>query len=194
MDHILITSDKLKLMLSCEEMAHYKLSGAALEKDSPLERRLFAELLDDVKAISGFDAADDKIFIQLYPSRDGGAEIYITRLTGSGEKKSCAEGLIRFVSVAQFSCLTDMMRACVHMCTNLPRESSAWEGDGSYYLILEDQIPCREYLQGKNPTKSRGFLGDYGKIIADATANYYVKEHCLCFCEKNAVKILSSMI
>ncbi len=195
MEHILISPGKLKLMLTKHDLDRYKLDCDEIDNENALSRNSFRELFDDVKRVSGFDATDDKVFIQFYPSRDGGAEIYITRLR---EKKPCeceyGDASIRIMSVCSFESMQRMLEACAHMSGALPYESSAWSGEGKYFLICEDQVTCYDYLHGNRPLEKRKFIGDYGHIISDQTAINYVKEHCFCFCEKNAVKILSNMV
>jgi hypothetical protein len=90
--------------------------------------------------------------------------------------------------------MADLLAACRHVQRMPPDNSSAWRDERRYYLVMEDDIACSDYLHAPKSGEKRGFIGDYGKIITDPTANYYVKEHCLCFCEKNAVKILGSMV
>ncbi len=195
MEHILISPGKLKLMLTKSDLDRYQLDCDTIDEEGALTRQSFRELLDDVKRVSGFDAADDKVFIQFYPSRDGGAEIYITRLQQRRDRQYEGEDAsIRILSVCSFESMQRLLEACAHMSHALPHASSAWCGEGKYYLILEDQIACRDYLRGIRPLEKRRFIGDYGQIILDQTAIHYVKEHCFCFCEKNAVKILSDMV
>ena len=193
MDHIMISHDKLKLMLSDAELSHYQLNIEELDSESALSRQTFRRLLEDVKHMAGFDAADDKVFIQLYPSRDGGAEIYITRLTHREEPQH-ADAAIRINTVCAFERMADLLAACRHAQRMPPDGSSAWQDARRYYLVMEDDIACSDYLHAARPDEKRGFIGEYGKIIADPTAIYYIKEHCFCFCEKNAVKILGSMV
>lgn len=186
----------MKLMLTRNDLLHYELEPSELDNDNTATRRSFRELLNDLKAVSGFDASDDRVFIQFYPSRDGGAEIYITKLTQKREISD--DELPSFVTVRSvygFETLTAMMDACSRISkASVPDESSAWRGEGAYFLLAEDKIPYSDYLHGRKKTEKRGFIGDYGKIFTDSAMVFYVKEHCLCFCEKNAVKMLGSMV
>ena len=91
MEHILINSGKLKLMLSREDIERYELSdvvgnGNNYPEGTSEQRMALRKLLDDAERIPGFDGGQGRLFVQLYPSRDGGAEVYITRLT----KEPCA--------------------------------------------------------------------------------------------------------
>ncbi len=196
MEHIIISPGKMKLMLTRADLEHYELELSNIDSEDTATRRAFRELLDDVKEISGFDASDDKVFIQLYPSRDGGAEIYITLLTAKREAESENEPeFINVSTVYGFGTLSDMIRACASTREEeIPDSSSAWSGEGGYYLLAEDAVPYKSRFYDKKRLKKRHVIGDYGKIIDNQTAVFYVKEHCFCFCEKNAVKMLGSML
>ncbi len=196
MEHIIISPGKMKLMLTRADLEHYELELSSLDSEDTVTRRAFRELLDDVKEMSGFDASDDKVFIQLYPSRDGGAEIYITRLTAKREAEGEKEPeFINISTVYGFGTLSDMISACAHTKDEeMPDLSSAWSGEGGYYLLAEDIVPYRNRFYDKKRLKKHHIIGDYGKIIDNQTAVFYVKEHCFCFCEKNAVKMLGSML
>ncbi len=196
MEHIMISPGKLKLMLTRNDLIHYELEPSELDSDNSSTRRSFRELLADVKAMSGFDASDDKVFIQFYPSRDGGAEIYITRLTSKREiPNDELPSYVQVRTVYGFDNLQDMIDACAHIGNgHFPDESSAWSGEGGYFLMTEDRIPYHDYLNEGKHSRRRSFIGDYGKIFSDPATIFYVKEHCLCFCEKNAVKMLGSML
>ena len=192
----MISPGKMKLMLTKSDLDKYELNTNALDGEDSLVKQSFRELLDDVKRVSGFDASDDKVFIQLYPSRDGGAEIYITRLTQRrDEKRALHEKTVRVGTVYAFLSLGDMIEACARFSDeDLPEFSSGWYGEGMYFLLTESQIPYSDSFHRRKIDKSLQFVGDYGKIIERETAEFYVKEHCLCFCEKNAVKMLGSMV
>lgn len=80
MELILISDSKLKITLTSDDMAQYELDCDTMDYDNTDTRRAFREIFDHVKSISGFDTAGDRLFIQLYPSREGGCEMYITKL------------------------------------------------------------------------------------------------------------------
>ena len=196
MEHILISPGKLKLMLTKSDLDHYALDCDSIDSEDAITRGAFRMLLDDVKDISGFDAADEKLFIQLYPSKDGGAEIYITKLTlrrdaAVRDERTC----VTLLTVCAFEGMQELLAVCAQLARNMPPDgSSAWSGEDGYFLVLEDKIACRDYLHGKRPAESRKFIGEFGKIIGDNMAFSYVKERCLCFYEKNAVKMLADMV
>ena len=80
MEFLKISSGKVKIMLSAADMQKWKLSSdSKLTGDSILKSRVF-KLLDHVKRHYDFEYEGDKLLIQFYPSRDGGAELFVTKL------------------------------------------------------------------------------------------------------------------
>ena len=85
MELILINEKKLKIMLTPEDMREYEIDCESVDYARAETRRAFWSILDEAKHRTGFDAASERVYIQLYPSREGGCEMFVTRL-------SCAAG------------------------------------------------------------------------------------------------------
>lgn len=103
MELILINDTKLKIMLTREDMTRYDLDCENVDYDNTETRRAFWSILDEAKHRTGFDAARDRVFIQLYPSREGGCEMFVTKvgLLSAGEqrtaKNACADNAVTMV-------------------------------------------------------------------------------------------------
>ena len=181
MEHILISPGKLKLMLTRDDVERYDLTSAVDGECDPESRQSFKALLADAG--------------QLYPSKDGGAEIYITRL---GERLPAANQREKFsvTHIGAFDSLSDLLCCCKRLggFDSEESESSAFsDGDGqNYYLVLSESLTCREFLE--NGLRIDAIIGEYGQKIKPSGAIYYIKEHCFEICEKRAVKILGSMV
>lgn len=80
MEFLVVSKTKLKAILDKEDMIKYKLDATATESDSIVTRRAFREILAVAVEEVGFDTEKDKVLIQLYPSRDGGGELFVTKL------------------------------------------------------------------------------------------------------------------
>lgn len=98
MEITLLTENELKVSLTRDDMAHYALDCASIDYDTTGTRRAFWSILDEARLQTGFDAAHDRIYIRIYPSRDGGCEMYVTKLPqgidadGRGDVSDCADG------------------------------------------------------------------------------------------------------
>ena len=68
-------------MLTPPDMQYYHLQGdfSAL---TPETRMAFRHILTDAKARVGFDTAGERLLVQYFASRDGGCEIFVTKMAG----------------------------------------------------------------------------------------------------------------
>ena len=81
-----ISDSKVKIMLSASDAKHYGIDPVALDyKDEETRERIW-EILDDAKGGMGFSHDGEKLLIQFYPSKDGGAELFVTRLENLPER------------------------------------------------------------------------------------------------------------
>ena len=80
MEWIRISQNKLKIMLTAEDARHYELNCEEADYTDMVTRTAFREILTDVKREADFDASEDKVYIQMYPSKEGGCELFVTKV------------------------------------------------------------------------------------------------------------------
>ncbi len=138
MELLMIDANKLKITLSEQELSSYSLTCDSIDYDNTETRRAFWSILDEAKHRTGFDAASDKIYIQVYPARDGGCEMFVTKLKSAGRpavavrQERLPESLL-----FRFAALRDMLAASAALsAAGYVLPSSAYEADGRYYLFL----------------------------------------------------------
>ncbi len=85
MELIIIDESRLKIMLTPTDMRHYDLPSTEMTTAGASTRRAFRHIFDDARAQVGFDTTGERLFVQLYTSRGGGCEIFVTKL-GSREE------------------------------------------------------------------------------------------------------------
>ncbi len=85
MELIKISDSKLKIALTPTDMEKYSLDIQTMDYDKTETRSAFWQLLDEAKHKTGFDAASEKIFVQIYSSVGGGCEMYVTKLKKTAE-------------------------------------------------------------------------------------------------------------
>lgn len=93
MELILIDQTKLKIMLTAPDLQHYELAPERLEAMSCTDehtRNAFRHIFDDAEAQIGFHTSGEKLFVQMFTSKCGGCEIFVTRL--GNESLSFSEG------------------------------------------------------------------------------------------------------
>ncbi len=195
---IMINSEKIKIMLNREDMTRYDIQIYSLGHTGSAIKETFRQVLSEIKEQTGFDTLSGKALFQVYPSKDGGCEIYITRfkdleqcdnLTNNTDKNAQAKQnpKKRFKNtVFYFESLTDTMDACKSAkADGYSRKSSLYKGNDGFYLILENEI------RPKNAPDELVKLNDYGTKINSKVFEAYIHEHMEKIITKNAVEALS---
>lgn len=90
MELIVIDENKLKIMLSAPDMQHYELRAERMDCADEETRRAFRHIFHDARDRIGFDTEGERLFVQLYTSRGGGCEIFVTKL---GERNDLMEAV-----------------------------------------------------------------------------------------------------
>lgn len=80
MELIVISKSKLKIMLTPPDMQRYELADGQMDCADEQTRRAFRHIFDDARDQIGFDTEGERLFVQLYTSRGGGCEIFVTKL------------------------------------------------------------------------------------------------------------------
>ena len=175
MEWIKISKNKLKVMLTAEDARRYALNCTQSTHCSALTRAAFRELLSDVRRQVGFDATEDKAYIQMYPSKEGGCELFITK---TEPQKECAqsEHAVRLEALSALLALCRSLRGDPHLS-----QSEAWRDErGAWGLLLR---------YGGAPAH----LAEYGEVRDADAARTYLGEHAKRICAKDAVQTLSGL-
>ena len=186
MELILINESKLKVMLTAADMSRYAITCDTIDYDNTETRRAFWNILDEAKHKTGFDAATDRVFIQVYPSRGGGCEMYVTKImqTADSVEKHISCKVKKDTEIYRLDTFTALLEICRQLTLNgYHSKSSAYcdESRKVYYLILQD-------------TTAYKFLTEYCRQCKSASIGLYIAEHCVELCDSNAVEKLAVLI
>ncbi len=171
MELILISETKLKVMLDEADMKLYDISCDTLDYDDKCSRRAFWDILSEARDRTGFDASGDKVFVQVYPSKTGGCEMFVTRTPKEGKKAVPESRAVRKnmkKCIYRFDSMPSLLSSCAVMHrSGFSGESYAYtEGEGKrYYLVTDTESP----IPGE-------FFGRQCRL----NSLYYIKEHCKC--------------
>ena len=213
MELIVINDSQIKLTLTGDDLSRYPPDTRTGE----LFRRI---LRDAARMKSGEDGAHalpagfsdagstsvGRLFVQVYPSRAGGCELFVTRLPEARaqedeELPSPGRTARRTPALPRRSPLSsgparryiyvfermDLMLRCCAGLTKLPGGSRDWASSAAYadpekrtcYLILSEESPSvSEYL---------------GSLCPDCTYGY-IAEHCSVLCGDSAVVKLGELV
>lgn len=196
---IMINSEKIKIMLTREDMLRYDIRTYMSGHTGSAIKEAFAQVLEDVKAQTGFDTLSKRTVLQVYPSRDGGCEMYLTKASSFSNEKKSDEKLSeckRITAKSEARNFEDAVFAFDELCTVLDvcrmlnangydRPSSLYVCNEKYYLFLKTQARINtgydELIR----------LSDFAKRIGGRITKAYIIEHGEPLTLENAVYMLS---
>ena len=190
MELILINEKKLKIMLSPDDMKEYEIDCESVDYDKTETRRAFWSILDAAKQKTGFDAASERVYIQLYPSREGGCEMYVTKIGALPSScKTSQKGMLRVAAerrlAYRFENIGELLEACSRLSSHeLDCKSSAFaDGAGRCYLYING-------IRGFSVPDALSFIAEFSVAEDPERLDAYIGEYCRPICEANAINTL----
>ncbi|MBQ8358066.1 MAG: adaptor protein MecA [Clostridia bacterium] len=205
MEWIRISTNKLKIMLSAEDARRYALNCETADYADVVTREAFREILTDVRKETGFDATDDKVYIQMYPSKEGGCELFVTKmgllLTEEKDKNENHTSKLLNIEAKNekshrtvrkrsasflFPSFEHLVALCRRMTDTYRGESEIWRDEqGIWWLIL---------TENGNPLTIRDdyrFIREYGRMVSAEEARIILPEHGVRICDRCAIDIFA---
>ncbi len=177
MELILISNSKLKIMLSAEDMKKYNIE---CDGESAL-RRGFKPVLERAHDDCGFDIESGRLLVQVFPSRGGGCEMFVTRVAiSSGTHENDAS-----------VCIFDSMQSMIALCGVLRergfgKKSEAYLlPEGAFALILP------EFDRDEGLPLEAAVINEFGYRRDCEKIEGYIKEHARAIFTENAVERLA---
>ena len=200
MEMIMIDESKLKVMLTKEDLAEFDMEAEELDYGTTETKRMLWDLLNRAKHTIGFDTDGYRVLVQLYPSRAGGCELFITKI--ASVCYDCAEeeeGDLPPLSSKSFvkskarprAFGFDRLEWLLTVCRRLreggyAERSEAYIGDDRrYYLFLNGTDPM-----GYVPLDEYSFISEYGTTENAEATRGFLCEHGKAICEEGAVEQL----
>ncbi len=180
MELILISNSKLKIMLSAEDM---KLYNIECDGESALHRG-FKPVLDAARRDCGFDTESGRLLVQVFPSRGGGCEMFVTRVALGSGKDGKDENK---PSVCIFKTAGDLASVCrILNLRGYGRDSSAYAlEEGVFALFLPEFDPDERLPLGA------AVIEEFGQRRDLENLEEYIKEHARTIFLSDAVALLS---
>lgn len=221
MEWIRISENKLKIMLTAEDAKRYALRCETVDLADSFTRQALRDILSDIRPVTGFDATEEKVYIQMYPSKEGGCELFITKMgllfhdpssvghavatcepkkaePAKKAKTACGKKAPRRrKELCSFPALSELLAACAQLlAAHYESESSAWRDEtGKYWLLLCATEPDASIAEHRSPLISfpAAMLLEYGKRENVEASLIFLAEHGSCICPASAVEILGML-
>jgi len=137
MEFTLITPDKLKVTLGPNDLAQLGISYEKLDYTDPASKRMLISLLEQGKHEAGFHPRKSKLFIEVFPSEEGGCIIYFTCLRTGQALSGGREG--PGAVVFSFSDIESVIQAATHVFARYSHriyKSSLYRMEDGYRLLV----------------------------------------------------------
>ncbi len=193
MDFTYINSRNLKISLTKEDLLKNRLDTEKLDYSNTKTKRFIWELLDIAYSKTGFDAGAEKIHIKLFPSADGGCELFVTKDEHKCTLPDHSYGVI---------CTVDDCENLYMLCARLKScgyrgKSSLYSAENLFILICTNipRLPSYTQVPKDCAAVNSDLLAEYGKVctLNDITMAY-VTEHYKLICADNAVQKITKQI
>lgn len=184
MEIIKIGYNSFKIALNASEAVEYDISSSDVNDDTKMNKSLKI-LLDKITSENRIDLENDKISAEIYISKDGGCEIFISRAVSlkQGSRQSKQE----MRSIYRFERLNDLLEVCSRLYNGNANANAQLyynRETENYYLVI----------YGIAPKEIRyAFICEYGERVKNSLL-FYIIEHCESICEKNALEMLSKLL
>ena len=192
MELILISDSKLKIILTPEDMKKHGINCDDFDYCNTQTRRVFWNILDRAKKKTGFDAASERVYIQFYSSRDGGGEMYVTKicnLDAKKEDKSQTQSPSKkdkndFLAYA-FTDIEKLLLVCRILNGKKKKyKSRAYsDADGNCMLFIG--------LESDGTADALLFIDEFASRTDSSLAFSFANEHYSCICRESAIETLA---
>ena len=210
MEFILINENKMKIVMSAQEMKRYELDENEFHLSLINTRKILSQILHNSPTKTGFENThpNEKILLQLYPEKHGGCELYVTKLTienndNNKEDNSVAvnEGHLLPISDKNtqkekkpllcycFEELSDIIILCRALNErNFKCRSSLYFGDDDKYYMIFSNMGLEE-----RSVSSLAMISEFGELTNAEHSNLWFYERGKSICEDSAIEILSEL-
>ena len=190
MEWIRISSHKLKIMLSAEDARRYELNCKVGDTADSATQKALRDILTDLRDKANFDAAENKIYVQMFPSKEGGCELFITK-TGTPSQPAIGQTGKSFPVSPQrprraafrFESSATLIALCRRLCAHYEGESEVWLDESGGWWLLLSAAPHSLSLGREFP-----YIAEYGKGWNETAARVRLPEHGRCISKSDAVE------
>ena len=196
MDVLKISNTKIKIMMTPEDVKTFGLNASDTDYNDKSTKTKVWHILEYLKSTHDFEHGKDKLLIQFYPSKDGGAELFITKLVGLSKTKeralSVAENLTVMNSrkrIYNFKNLSELIRAAkIINGKSCVKESDLFfsENDGYFLGITEEGTSRLDVIS------ELAVMLEFSDRIANEKSAY-IAEHFKKITDSKAVELLAKL-
>ena len=198
-----INDNKLKILLTNDDLKERNIKMAELAFGSEKTRDLFKEMINIAADEYDFDADDSQLMIEAIPisleaivnivtKKDEEQKIVMHRKKKKNKESSSAKVVgIENTSIYEFNTIDDICLVAKVLYSRFNGESILVKKGNKYFLILQNNNSCDEITDEELEI----IIGEYGKRhIVNSISKAYLFEHGEIIIKENAVDVLSEYL
>ena len=167
MEILQIAKGRLKVTLNAEELSEYQIDPDGMDSDEEGTAKGFEELLAVVSAKTEQQFSGGKTYVQIYPARDGGCELFFIHIDTVAKPE---KALVPLNDPSGYLCIFEQRQEAARFMALL----KARKLNGTVYLQPQtDRYLVFVSLRGEEHL----LLEEFGRRVDPKTA-LYLKEHC----------------
>ncbi|MCQ2413632.1 MAG: adaptor protein MecA [Clostridia bacterium] len=185
MELLMIGETKCKVTLTREDLSKYRLNPDGLNSENAESKNAVREILNELKGKTGFDPSE-RVLIRCYPSKDGGCEMFVTRLTEPAQEKEPSTARQSSLLVGRFTdfpslCLVARALCDCHDICN----SKLYKNEIGYSLVLNPSSESEKHFLSRRFSE----FCPSPRLIPEI----YLSEHETCILSEHALQTLSEL-
>lgn len=206
MEMIKVNTMKLKIILTPKDMAEFNITNDCLDYSTEKSRKVLKCILEKAKTDADFDTGQDRLYMQFFPSVDGGGELYITRKPIVLPQDTDKETRIyknkysiksKLVKNDGYIISFESSENLIALCIRLGKEqiyvsSSLYFYEGKYYLYIHSINTFSKLSKDFDLfdlDSNASFICEYGKTYyASKIRKAFLDEHAKLICRFGAVE------
>lgn len=189
MDFSLIGPDKLKVTIDPAELDALGTSYEQLNYKDKAARRTLVDILTRGQGETGFNPARSQLYIEAYPSTDGGCVIYYTRLSGGEVSPG---GVFMPGPCPHIFAFGEEKSLITAAAKTWPLYGSRILASSLYYLNTDWRLIV--YPLDFSQNLSVNLLCEYGRLVGKTRVlAAYIDEHAKLIAGQNALELLAQI-
>ena len=189
MEYIMINDTELKIILEAEDLKEWDVSAEELDYGDPCAKQLLEDILGYAKHEMGFEPHGGRTLLRLFPSLDGGCEIFVTLLPGEATVDADSD---EPDLAYRFERLSHLLSVCRRLLREgFTGDSGVWYDYADRWFLILKHYENRAKIA--NGTEGFDFLSEYGEEESTRALPLYLAEYATPVCRDNAIELLGKL-
>ena len=202
MEFIIISNDKLKIILDENDMREYKIDPDRFDNTTVESKYYLKKILDEARNATGFDSSHKKLFIQMFTSIKGGCEIFITEIEKQSSEQIQNKPHHNQEAITEIYYISLDFDTLCRLCLRIKNDTKKYftmlyyDNISKYYLIFNHKyIHVNKLTNGSLKNIYPDYLHEYGDVsVGNSSLLDSLNEHYKIITSENAIEIIYDIL